>query len=113
MVTDNDWDFDAVRGKYEEYLGEKKTGVSALMRKYEERAHAAPKVLTATPSDLLRENGTEALNEIFGKSHYKDEGLLKFMRENKTASAFKIFNTEREIEFPGYILEAIGATCEQ
>ena len=47
------------------------------------------------------------LNDVLNKSYDCADDLLKYMKENKTETALKIFESDRTIEFPGYIKEAI------
>ena len=55
---------------------------------------------------ILKSNSVSKLNKIFGTLHAEDE-LRKYMKSNKTECALKIFDTQEEIVFPDYILEAI------
>ena len=47
------------------------------------------------------------LNTIFGTSYATENELRKYMKNNKTECALKIFDTQEEIVFPDYIMEAI------
>ena len=113
MVTDNDSDVDAVKKKYHKYLGENgkkniKICFDTKVREAENGDLPPDLNYNTLEPNLLRKNGREKLNKVFGKSCDTDETLLKFMKANKTDCALKIFNTERTIKFPRYILKAIG-----
>ena len=113
VVTDNDGDVDAVKEKYHKYLGE--NGKKNIKICFDEKVRE-PENGDLPPGfnyntlepNLLRKNGRKKLNKVFGKSYDTDETLLRFMKANKTDCALKIFNTERTIKFPRYILKAIG-----
>lgn len=112
VVTDNDGDTDAVRTKYFEYLepnaktyikicvdwevdiGELKTGKTDYNYN------------TLEPK-LLKVNGMNNLNKIFGTSYNDEDELRKYMKHNKTECGLKIFETDEKVVMPEYILEAI------
>ncbi|MDP1813229.1 MAG: hypothetical protein Q8K92_02150, partial [Leadbetterella sp.] len=56
---------------------------------------------------LLKVNNLKTMAAILGTYHTNVDGLHKYMRSNKTECALKIFDTERKIVFPKYILDAI------
>jgi len=56
---------------------------------------------------LLKVNSFEKMNEIFDTSYSQIDDLYKYMNEHKTECALKIFDTEKDINFPQYILDAI------
>ena len=56
---------------------------------------------------LLKENGIDKLNDIFETFFKTKNNLLKYMKNNKTECALKIFCTDKGIDFPDYILRAI------
>lgn len=47
------------------------------------------------------------MNAILGTAFDGEEKLMKHMRANKTDCALKIFTSDRNIEFPGYVMAAI------
>ena len=57
---------------------------------------------------LLKYNGRELLNSIFGKEFETDDEILKYMKEHKTQCALDIFNSEERITPPKYIDDAIS-----
>lgn len=56
---------------------------------------------------LLKVNGLDKLNQIFGTDYTNEDDLRKFMKHNKTECALRIFESSEQIEIPEYILEAI------
>lgn len=109
VVTDNDGDVGAIEKKYNEYLGEnKKEGIRIC---YDPVVHSGElkdfNYNTLEPA-LLRENGLEKLNTVLETTYPEELGLLKYMRRNKTECAIALFDTEEEVYFPEYILEAIN-----
>ena len=61
---------------------------------------------TLEPS-ILRANSLKILNSVFNTNYESDDELHKFMKANKTDCALKIFSSERNIEYPDYIMRAI------
>lgn len=56
---------------------------------------------------MLAANGRNMMNAILGTAFDGEEKLMKHMRANKTDCALKIFTSDRNIEFPGYVMAAI------
>ena len=56
---------------------------------------------------LLKVNGLDKLNRIFGTDYTDEDGLRKYMKHNKTECALRIFESSEQIEIPEYIVEAI------
>ena len=56
---------------------------------------------------LLKVNGLDKLNRIFGTDYTDEDDLRKYMKHNKTECGLKIFESSEQIEIPEYILEAI------
>ena len=115
VVTDNDGDVAALKGKYEEYLGEKKKDYIKIC--FDEtvdsgelkigKAGAAFNYNTLEPK-LLKVNGLEKLNNVFGTTYSEIDDMHKHMKRKKTDCALKIFDTCESITFPGYITNAIN-----
>lgn len=113
VVTDNDGNPDALKEKYSEYqngnydnikicydsivdsgnlkIGEKSYNYNTL----------EPKIIKANSENLALFNG------LFETKYEEVDDLRKYMKRNKTECAIKIFETDREIVFPDYILEAV------
>ena len=60
-----------------------------------------PKLLKANKYNL------SFFNSIFKKNYSNIEDLQKYMKNNKTEVALAIFNFDKKIIFPEYIMEAI------
>lgn len=106
VMTDNDGDVGAVSRKYANYLGSnQKDNIKICFD---------PNVAPALPDDaqfnnntleptIFRANGREILNRIFGTSYDNDTALLKYMHNNKTDCALRIFQSNERISYPEYI----------
>lgn len=112
IITDNDGRInrvDEVMEKYKEcnwikVFSGKKVYTHEDMRVSKEKV---PNVNTLEP-ELFRANSRETLNKILRKQFDKDEDLLHYMVTNKTDVAWEIFASKENINYPQYILEAIG-----
>jgi putative ATP-dependent endonuclease of OLD family len=58
---------------------------------------------------ILKENGNDIklFNEIFGTSYEDINDMHKYMRSNKTKCALDIFEADKIIKYPKYILDSI------
>lgn len=114
VVTDNDGDLYAIEQKYSDYINENKKdyikicyddivdiGTHTIGNKPYNYNTLEPKLLKAN------QNNVELFNSIFGTSYTSLEELQTYMRNNKTEAALAIFNSDEDIEFPKYIMEAI------
>ena len=109
VVTDNDGDIEAVKKKYKEY--EKipcihicvdnvvDTGDLKLSNKDFNYNTLEPKI--------LKENGREVMNNIFGTNYNTDDEMHKYMHAHKTDCAIAIFESATKIKYPEYIMRAI------
>ena len=114
VVTDNDGNIDALKNKYNKYLGENtKENIKICFdsvvdegdfqiggKKYNYNT-LEPKILKANNNDL------SLFNRVFNKSYTDINDLRKYMQSNKTDCALAIFDTDEEIKFPNYIMEAV------
>lgn len=114
VVTDNDGDTAAIKEKYENYLGEnKKEFIEILFDENEDTGSLKigksqrPFNYNTLEPKLVKENSLEKLNTILGTSYQSVDKLHKYMKTNKTKCALAIFETEEEIKFPKYVLDAI------
>lgn len=109
VVTDNDGDINALKKKYADYLGEKAKNTIKIC--FDETVDTGPlekfNYNTLEPK-FLKENGKALLNSIFGTAYDSDDDLNKYMKNNKTNCALKVFDTAQVIKFPSYIVEAIS-----
>ena len=114
VVTDNDGDISALENKYADYIKENKkdnieicydkvvdTGTLMIGRKPYNYNTLEPKILKANGNDIA------LFNSIFGTDYSTIEDLQKYMKHKKTDVALAIFNSDKNIVFPSYIMEAI------
>jgi putative ATP-dependent endonuclease of OLD family len=112
VVTDNDGDIEAIKNKYTNYLGDnKKDYIEICVDEIVDNGELvigkqAYNYNTLEPK-ILKENSLEILNNIFYTSYTSEDDLRKYMKNNKTECALKIFTSEKTIKFPEYILEAV------
>lgn len=109
VVTDNDGDIDALERKYAAY------------KKYEYIKICYDHTIDVEPAEIngkqyncntlepkiLKANSRDILNSIFSTDLQDDNSLRKYMKENKTECALRIFNSHHKINYPQYILDAI------
>ncbi len=114
VVTDNDGNIDALKNKYNNYLGENaKENIKICFdsvvdegdfqisgKKYNYNT-LEPKILKANNNDL------SLFNKVLNKQYSDINDLRKYMQSNKTDCALAIFDTDEKIMFPDYILEAV------
>ncbi len=112
VVTDNDGNVDALKKKYESYLGA--NAKEHIRICFDETIDARKEIAgeifnfnTLEPR-MLDANGCAAMKELLGTAFDEEGKLLKHMRANKTDCALKIFNSEKDIKFPSYVTAAIG-----
>lgn len=105
IVTDNDSKVDKVKEKYKNYIGDnKKDNINICFDDNEKLNSLEPQIVNVNKEnlDILR-----SVLEIDSKKYPDDQSIIKFMETYKTESALKIFETDLDIKFPQYILEAI------
>ncbi|SEA14699.1 putative ATP-dependent endonuclease of the OLD family [Arachidicoccus rhizosphaerae] len=112
VITDNDGDVDALKKKYENYLGERarpniKICFDPDVDIGELKLNDKKYNYNTLEPKLLKANNLEVLNEIFGSNYTNDDELRGFMKANKTLCAMKVFETSTTLNFPKYILDAI------
>lgn len=102
----------ALKNKYGSYLDENKKGNIKIC--YDEVVDEGNLKIgkkefnynTLEPK-LLKANSLEILNKVLGVDYKEVDELHKYMRNNKTDCALKVFETKEEINYPQYILDAI------
>ena len=109
VVTDNDGNIEAVKKKYKKYEGipyiricvdeTVDTGKLRLSNKKFNYNTLEPKI--------LKENGRELLNDIFGTTYQTDDEMHKYMHAHKTDCAIAIFGSPTKIKYPEYIMRAV------
>ena len=101
VVTDNDNNVDALKKKYANYLdNNKKLSISICFDDTTDNG-------TTLEPQMLTANGLVKMKKILEKSYANEEKMLNHMKANKTDCALKIFNTNEDVIFPQYILDAI------
>ena len=114
VVTDNDGDIAALNKKYKNYLGiNQKPNIEICFDDRDlaqimasNKTNLVFNYNTLEPS-LIEANNLITMNEILGKDYRTVEELIKFMLNNKTDCALKIFTSKKCINYPEYILRAI------
>ena len=116
LLTDNDGNIEALELKYKDYLNENLKDYIKIY--YDERTHKKQGNLTAKNGGdfnydtlepcILRVNGLSSINDILDTSYENDDDLIKYMVNNKTDCAIKIFKSDKKIVYPDYIKKAIG-----
>jgi putative ATP-dependent endonuclease of OLD family len=104
---------DAVKKKYENYLGDKAKEFIKIC--FDETLDSGNLEIggkkfnynTLEPK-LLKENTLDKLNTIFGTTYTENDELHKYMKANKTECALKIFDSTESINYPRYILDSIN-----
>jgi putative ATP-dependent endonuclease of OLD family len=114
VITDNDGDVEALRNKYKDYLGENaKPHINICFDKNVDSGDLVigkdkrPFNYNTLEPKLLKVNGLKKLNKVFNTDYISDNDMHKYMKNNKTECALKIFETKEPINFPEYILQAI------
>ena len=105
VVTDNDGDYEnKVKKKYQPYKD--CSTIKICADKNETLNTLEPQLVDVNAAN----NNLDTLREVLGisKETYPDEqSITKYMTNNKTDCALKIFGTKKEVIFPKYILDAI------
>ena len=114
VLTDNDGKVDALKKTYEKYLGHNAKNFIKIC--FDETIDSGDLEIgkdktafnynTLEPK-ILKLNGLKKLNTILGTSYTTEDELHKYMRNNKTECALKIFSTDEDFNFPGYILDSV------
>lgn len=112
VVTDNDGDVKALKNKYSNYLGKNakphiKICFDNVVDKGELMLGTKPFNYNTLEPKLLKENGLEKMNRVLNTKYNHVDDLHKYMKEHKTECALKVFDSDEDIKFPKYILDAI------
>ena len=112
VVTDNDGDVEALKDKYKHYLGDNEKNYIKI--RFDETVDSGELIIGKTAFNyntlepkVLKVNGLQELNTILGTKCATEDELHKYMHNNKTDCALKIFDTDQTIAFPQYITDAI------
>ena len=112
VVSDNDGNYEAVKRKYEKYMGiNAKTNIKICIDSEVDTIDDTVKEddfnMNTLEPKLLKENNLVTFNEIFGRKFKTTGELLHYMHDNKTDCALAIFDYKGKINYPQYILDAI------
>jgi len=112
VVTDNDGNIEALENKYASYLGEnKKDNINICfdseIDEGELKIGKRDFNYNTLEPKLLKANSLDVLNSVLGVEYTNADDLHKYMKNNKTDCALKIFETDESINYPQYILDAI------
>ncbi|WP_210409062.1 ATP-dependent endonuclease [Methanococcoides sp. AM1] len=112
VVTDNDGNVAALQKKYKNYIGDNKK--ENIIICYDENVDTGSHEISGKPFNyntlepkIFKCNSLALMNTIFDTDYETENEMHTFMKNNKTDCALDIFETNEEIVFPDYILEAI------
>jgi putative ATP-dependent endonuclease of OLD family len=117
VVTDNDGDVDALKEKYGKYINDEAETADFITICFDEEIDEGELTIgkkkkafnynTLEPK-LLKVNSLDHFNQIFGTAYTETDDMHKYMKNNKTECALRLFKTDEEIVFPQYIKDAIN-----
>ncbi len=109
VVTDNDGNVEALKRKYENYIGNNiKPNIKIFFDSTIDNGALQEFNYNTLEPKFLRANNLEKLNTVFGTTYQSNDDLHRYMKSNKTECALKVFETEEILEYPQYILDAIN-----
>lgn len=114
VVTDNDGNIEALQRKYENYPFITSTEASNAHQviSYDENCLTEGNMegvnYNTLESEIYESAGAEMLAAILGRSASDRDETLKYMENNKTEVALKIFDAKEIITYPDYIVQAIN-----
>lgn len=109
VVTDNDRDYkNKVQKKYQPF--ESCSTIKICADSNNSLNTLEPQIVEANKNQL---NTLRKILEIKNEEHPDEISIIDYMRKNKTDCALKIFDTDKDIKFPQYILDAISWEYEQ
>lgn len=100
VVTDNDGDVAALRSKYSQYMNATDPTIKIC--------YDVDDTCPTLEPQLLKANSLARLNAVLETSYADNRSLLKFMEQNKTDCALKLFETQQQWDAPEYIKNAIA-----
>lgn len=114
VVTDNDGDINALKKKYSNYLGGNakphiKICYDSVVDTGDLYIGKNPYNYNTLEPKILKANGNNValFNSIFGTNYTDADDLRKYMKHHKTECALALFDTDKTVVFPEYIMEAI------
>ncbi len=109
VVTDNDGNVEALKRKYENYIGNKiKPTIKICFDVTIDNGVLQEFNFNTLEPKFLKANNLEKLNTVFGTTYQSNDDMHRYMKSNKTECALKVFETEEALEYPQYILDAIN-----
>jgi len=97
VVTDNDGDYQTkIEEKYKKY---KKSFYIKIFADSDTSSETLE-------SQIIKYNNLDILNKIFETSHSDENSLEKYMKNNKTECALKLFETDQKFTIPEYVKKA-------
>jgi len=109
VVTDNDGNVEALKRKYENYIGNNiKPNIKICFDSTIDNGVLQEFNYNTLEPKFLKANNLEKLNTVFGTAYQSNDDLHRYMKSNKTECALKVFETEEILEYPQYILDAIN-----
>ena len=120
VATDNDGNIEALKKKYESFLGDK--AVSNIKICYDETIDTKESLGCIDESDplpdnfnyntlepkMLKANSVDIFMRIFGEEYNTPTKLLRHLHSHKGESALTLLKTKEPISYPQYILDAIS-----
>lgn len=104
VVTDNDGDFDnKVTKKYQQYVSAPMVKICADQRNDIKTLESQIAEVNKNQLELLR-----SVLDIKESECPDRNSISSYMQNNKTDCALKIFDTDKDVKFPQYILDAIA-----
>lgn len=98
VVTDNDGDVAATKKKYQEFENEETISIF----------YSPDENLKTLEPQLFAANNLKIMNEALGRKDKDKESMLKWMDNNKTESALRLFTTNTKFKVPEYIDNAVS-----
>jgi len=98
MITDNDGDYvEKIEKRYEDLIDKSNIRI----------CYDKDNNVETLEKQIIKYNELDTLNEIIGCNKESEDELFKYMLNNKTECALRIFESEIEIIIPKYISDAI------
>lgn len=108
VVTDNDGDPEFITEKYKDYVSE------SVKICFDHEIDTGQLIIGTKPYNyntlepkLIKANGLDLLNKVFGTNFKELEELQRHMYRNKADCALGILKTSENLTYPQYILDAI------
>ena len=109
VVTDNDGNIEAVKKKYKKYeeIPFIHICVDEVVDTGDLKLSGKDFNYNTLEPKILKENGREVMNNIFGTKYDTDDEMHKYMHAHKTDCAIAIFESATKIKYPEYIMRAL------